>query len=82
MDPWHEGVQPADVPLVQLLEGSAEQVARRLLGARLISEFDGERTVGVIVETEAYLGTDDPASHAAARVGRTRRNASMFDPAG
>ncbi len=82
MDPWHEGVPPADVPLVQLLEGSAEQVARRLLGARLISEFDGERTVGVIVETEAYLGVDDPASHAAARVGRTRRNASMFGPAG
>ncbi len=82
MDPWHEGLPPADVSLGQLLEGSAEQVARRLLGARLISEFDGERTVGVIVETEAYLGTEDPASHAAARIGRTRRNASMFGPAG
>ena len=82
MEPWHEGTPPADVPLVELLEGSADQVARRLLGARLISEFDGERTVGVIVETEAYLGTEDPASHAAARIGRTRRNTSMFGPAG
>ncbi len=81
-DPWHEGVPPVHVPLVQLLAGSADQVARRLLGARLISDFDGERTVGVIVETEAYLGTEDPASHAAARIGRTRRNTSMFGPAG
>ncbi len=82
VEPWHEGGPPADAPLRELLEGSADQVARRLLGARLISEFDGERTVGVIVETEAYLGSEDPASHAAARIGRTRRNASMFGPAG
>jgi len=65
-----------------LIEGSADDVARRLLGTRLVSEFDGERTVGVIVETEAYLGAEDPASHAAARVGRTQRNASMFGAAG
>ena len=82
MEPWYEGGPPDDVPLVELLDGSADQVARRLLGARLISEFDGERTVGVIVEAEAYLGTDDPASHAAARIGQTQRNASMFGPAG
>jgi DNA-3-methyladenine glycosylase len=36
--------------------------------------------VGVIVETEAYGGPDDPASHAATRAGRTRRNATMFGP--
>jgi DNA-3-methyladenine glycosylase len=38
--------------------------------------------VGVIVEVEAYTGPDDPASHAAARTGRTLRNASMFGPPG
>lgn len=51
------------------------EVARELLGSRLISIVDGERTVGRIVEVEAYLGADDPASHAARL--RTERVASM-----
>jgi DNA-3-methyladenine glycosylase len=37
--------------------------------------------VGVVVETEAYLGRDDPASHAATRTGLTARNRAMFGPA-
>ncbi|NJD18289.1 MAG: DNA-3-methyladenine glycosylase [Gemmatimonadetes bacterium] len=57
-----------------------EQVARALLGARGISTVGGVRAAGVIVETEAYGGADDPASHAATRAGRTRRNATMFGP--
>ena len=60
----------------------AESVAPDLLGARLVSTVDGQRTAGIIVEVEAYIGPDDPASHAAARIGRTRRNASMFGPPG
>ncbi len=60
----------------------AESVAPDLLGARLESTVDGRRAMGVIVEVEAYTGPDDPASHAAARIGRTRRNASMFGPPG
>ena len=35
---------------------------------------------GIIVETEAYAGPEDRASHA--RAGRTRRTAPMFGPAG
>lgn len=58
------------------------EVARSLLGARLVSDVEGVRTEAVIVETEAYLGRDDPASHAAARIGRTERNAAMFGPPG
>lgn len=60
----------------------AEEVARELLGTWLVSTVGGIRVAGRVVETEAYLGPDDPASHAAARIGRTRRNRSMFGPAG
>ncbi|MEE8146628.1 MAG: DNA-3-methyladenine glycosylase [Longimicrobiales bacterium] len=60
----------------------AESVAPDLLGSRLVSTVDGRTATGVIVEVEAYTGPDDPASHAAARIGRTRRNASMFGPPG
>lgn len=60
----------------------ADAVARDLLGCRIASSVDGLQTVGVIVETEAYVGPHDPASHAADRIGRTRRNATMFEAAG
>ncbi|HYK82323.1 MAG TPA: DNA-3-methyladenine glycosylase [Gemmatimonadales bacterium] len=57
------------------------EVARRLLGQLLVSDVGARRTAGRIVETEAYLGRDDPASHGyGAR--RTRRNASLFAPPG
>ncbi|HEX6940806.1 MAG TPA: DNA-3-methyladenine glycosylase [Longimicrobiales bacterium] len=60
----------------------AEEVARDLLGAVLVSTSGGETTAGWIVEAEAYIGPHDPASHAAARIGRTARNAAMFGPPG
>jgi DNA-3-methyladenine glycosylase len=54
----------------------SDAVARALLGKTLVC---GDRA-GVIVETEAYLGPDDLASHA--RFGKTDRNAVMFGPGG
>lgn len=51
-------------------------VAKELLGKILVK---GE-TGGRIVETEAYYGPDDPASHASS--GRSQRNEVMFGPAG
>lgn len=55
-------------------------VARDLLGRHLVREVEGERVVGRIVETEAYSGFDDQASHG--RHGKTERNAVMFGPVG
>lgn len=57
------------------------EVARRLLGHILVSRIGGRRVAGRIVETEAYIGPDDPACHGyGAR--RTRRNASLFGAPG
>jgi DNA-3-methyladenine glycosylase len=61
---------------------TAERVARALLGQIVESTVDGMRTAGRIVETEAYVGPHDDASHAAERIGRTRRNASMYGAPG
>ena len=55
-------------------------VARSLLGRRLVRVLAGERVSGRIVETEAYIGEDDEASHASP--GPTERHASMYTEAG
>jgi DNA-3-methyladenine glycosylase len=63
-----------------LVAGPPEEVARRLLGTLLVRDHPGERRVGRIVETEAYAGPEDRASHA--RAGRTSRTGVMFGPPG
>ena len=40
------------------------QIAKELLGKVLVTQFDGIYTSGMIVETEAYGGVGDKASHA------------------
>jgi DNA-3-methyladenine glycosylase len=55
-------------------------VAQELLGQLLVRQIDGERLSGRIVETEAYMGPGDEASHA--RYGPNSRAATMFGPPG
>jgi len=55
-------------------------VARELLGARLVRILDGQRLVGEITETEAYIGESDLGCHA--KAGKTARTAVMFGRAG
>lgn len=65
------------------LEGTADEVARKLLGCLLVRDLDTDdgpqRMVVRIVETEAY-DQNDPASHT--YHGKSERNKAMFGPAG
>ena len=55
-------------------------VARELIGARAVRILDGVKLVGLITETEAYVGETDLACHA--KAGRTPRTLPMFGPPG
>ena len=82
MAPWSDGV-PLDRAFPDaLLRLPVVDAARALLGSVLESSIGGATVAGVIVETEAYAGPDDPASHAATRSGPTERNRAMFGPPG
>ncbi len=59
---------------------STLDVARDLLGMRLVRLEGNRRIAGIIVETEAYQGEEDLGCHA--RAGRTRRTALMYGPPG
>ena len=56
-------------------------IAKELLGKVLVTRIDGEVTSGIIVETEAYAGVVDKASHAAGGR-RTARTEVMYAPGG
>ncbi|HYB76176.1 MAG TPA: DNA-3-methyladenine glycosylase [Nitrososphaerales archaeon] len=61
-------------------ERDTVSVAKDLLGTMLVRDTNGQLCSGRIVETEAYRGMDDPASHAFR--GRTPRNSLMFGSGG
>jgi DNA-3-methyladenine glycosylase len=65
------------VPLrASFFDRPTERVARELLGRIIETRVDGVRCRARIVETEAYVGEDDPACHAAA--GRTARTDVLY----
>lgn len=55
-------------------------VARDLIGRRLVRKSNGTTLAGIIIEAEAYRGEEDLACHA--HVGKTKRNAVMYGPPG
>lgn len=57
------------------------EVAKELLGKILVTNFDGQLTSARIVETEAYAGVIDKASHAW-NGRRTNRTEIMYAPGG
>jgi DNA-3-methyladenine glycosylase len=71
----------------EFYERDPREVARELIGKLLVRRLphatrssDSILLAGRIVETEAYLGSDDPAAHAYR--GPTARNAVLFGPPG
>jgi DNA-3-methyladenine glycosylase len=56
-------------------------ISRRMLGKVLCTSLGGSATKAIIVETEAYAGADDRASHAYGNR-RTRRTEPMFSAGG
>jgi len=61
--------------------GDVVQISRDLLGKYLFTSIDGVTTGGYIVETEAYNGIIDRASHAFGNR-NTPRTSTMFKPGG
>src|SRR5437870_5347505 len=68
-------------PNRSFFERDPATVARLLLGAKLIHEVSGRQHIGgIIVETEAYLASNDGAAHN--NRGQTKATRALFMPAG
>jgi DNA-3-methyladenine glycosylase len=63
------------------LRSDVVQIARELIGKVLLTNFNGKLTSGMIVETEAYAGITDRASHAFGNR-NTPRTKPMFSKGG
>lgn len=73
-------IRPVDALPRSFYSQTTLTLAQVLLGKYLCRKWRGSYLVGRIVETEAYIGEDDPACHAAH--GKTNRNAVMYGPPG
>ena len=62
------------------LRSDVVKIARELLGKVLVTNWNNEFTSGRIVETEAYAGETDKASHASK--GKTARTSVIFEEGG
>ena len=79
--PSHSVNRPCDIPLpCEFYNRDPRDVGRELLGKVLVRSVRKKLIAARIVETEAYLGRNDPAAHSAC--GHTARNAVLFGPPG
>src|ERR1700722_11839956 len=72
------------MPMLDLqyyLSDDVLSLSRDLLGKYLFTKFEDRLTGGIILETEAYRGPEDKASHAYGNR-RTKRNEIMFHKGG
>lgn len=69
------------LPLEYYQSDDVLYLSKDLLGKTLFTRIDGELTAGIIIETEAYRGPEDKASHAFGNR-RTKRNEVMYHPGG
>ena len=69
------------LPVSFYLREDVVTIARELIGKTLYTRFDGVLTGGTILETEAYAGVSDRASHAFGHR-RTGRTEVMYSPGG
>ena len=66
---------------IDLTNSSADEVAANLIGKFLVRRVGGKTRAYMIVETEAYVGPHDKASHSYGGR-RTKRNDVMYGPPG
>ena len=64
----------------EFFDRDPRRVARELLGKLIVRKLGRQTLIARIVETEAYLGKNDPAAHSSS--GRTKRNDVIFGPPG
>ena len=69
------------IPLSYFQKKDTLWIARDLLGKYLFSRIEGVVTGGMIIETEAYMGTEDKACHAYKGC-RTKRTEVMYESGG
>jgi DNA-3-methyladenine glycosylase len=73
------GTLPVALP-VEFFDRDPRRVARDLLGKLVVRRLRRQVLIARVVETEAYLGKNDPAAHSSS--GRTPRNEVIFGPPG
>ncbi|MBF4516894.1 DNA-3-methyladenine glycosylase [Flavobacterium sp. ANB] len=73
--------KPTKLAFAYYLNQDVLFLAKDLLGKVLYTQIDGEITAGIIVETEAYFGVQDKASHAYGGR-RTDRTETLYSQGG